>query len=368
MVKRRGVPAAPLRGGGEWLLALASVICLVSPGWGQEGLRRVHVGDTMPEFSLTDARGTVFRYEHKQARVLGILILQAGQTHLQRLVTDLEVLVQKLRVETLPTRSPDAQRPSGPGAGAFDCIGVMSGSGTSEFLRSRDPDAGTALPIVADPNFAFWGKLGVIAAPTAIVVGADHKVRWIKAGFGYDFVAGFHSQLNEALGLGGSASATAHVQTLENTSVQSRRDRHIQLARVLAKKARWESALGELEKARALDPNAADVALELGEILCRTGKNEAALTTVAQVKAESAEDKAHVLLVSAWAKRQMGDLGAAESLLTRALEISPESPRILYELGKVHQAKGDAAKALACYRRALAEVFGDTEPPTSSQK
>ncbi len=197
------------------LAALVGVICSVSPGLGQEGLRRVHVGDTMPEFSLTDARGTAFRYEHKQARVLGILILQAGQTHLQRLVTDMEVLLQKLRLE----------------APGFDCVGVMSGSGTSEFLRSREPDAGNSLPIVADPNFAFWGKLGVIATPTAIVVGTDHKVRWIKAGFGYDFVAGFHSQLNEALGLGGGGGATVHVQTLENTSVPSRRDRHIQLAR-----------------------------------------------------------------------------------------------------------------------------------------
>ncbi len=345
MLKQRGR-------GWWWLAAFAGAIYLVSPSWSQEGLRRVHVGDTMPEFSLTDARGTAFRYEHTQARVLGILILQAGQTHLQRLVTDMEVLLQKLRLE----------------APGFDCIGVMSGSGTSEFLRSREPDAGKALPIVADPNFAFWGKLGVIATPTAVVVGADHKVRWIKAGFGYDFVAGFHSQLNEALGLGGSVGANTHVQTLENTSIPSRRDRHLQLARALAKKARWESALGELEKARELDPNAVDVALELGEILCRTGKNEAALKTVAQVKAESAEDKAHIMLVSAWAKRQMGDTGAAEALLTKAIELAPESPRILYELGKVHQAKGDAEKALACYRRALAEVFGDTEAAGLSHK
>ena len=346
-------PMLTQRGGvSRWLAALVGAICFVSPGLGQEGLRRIHVGDTMPEFSLTDARGTAFRYEHKQARVLGILILQAGQTHLERLVADIEALLQKLRME----------------APGFDCVGVMSGPGTSEFLRSHDPDTGKALPIVADPNFAFWGKLGVIAAPTAVVVGADHKVRWIKAGFGYDFVAGFHSQLNEALGLGGNAAAGTHVQTLENTSVRSRRDRHIQLARALAKKARWESAVGELEKARELDPNAVDVALELGEILCRAGKNEAALKTVAQVKAESAEDKTHLMLVSGWARRQMGDIGAAESLLTKALELAPESPRILYELGKVYQAKGDAEKTLACYRRALAGVFGDSEAAGPSQK
>lgn len=335
-----------------WFAAFIAAICLLSPLPGQEGLRRIRVGDTMPEFSLTDVYGAAFRYEHKQARVLGIVILQAGQNHLDRLVTDTELLVQKLRLDST----------------AFDCVGVMSGPGAGDYLRSRDRDARNVFPVLADQDFAFWGELGVTASPTALVVGADHKVQWIKAGFGYDFVAGFHSQLAKALGLGGGADPSAHVETLDNASARARRDRHIQLARAMAKKGRLESAVQELEKLRELDPNAVDVALELGEVLCRAGKNEAALKIAAQVKAESNQDKAHAMLISAWARRQMGDAAVAESLLGKALELDPESPRILYELGKVHQAKGDAEKALACYRRALAAVFGDTDAAGSSQK
>jgi tetratricopeptide (TPR) repeat protein len=305
----------------------------------------------MPEFSLADANGASFHYQHQQARVLGIVVLQAGQSHLERLVTDVETLVQTLR----------AQAP------AFDCVGVMSGPGAREYLRSHRATAGGAFPILADPDFAFWGKLGVIAAPTAVVAGADDKVLWVKAGYGYDFVAGFHAQLGKALGLGG-ADAAGRVETLENATERARRDRHIQLARTLAKKGRLESAMAELEKMHRLEPNAVDVALELGEVLCRAGKNEAALKLAADVKAESSADKAHALLVLAWARRQMADLSAAESLLTKALELEPQSPRILYELGKVHQAKGDARQALTYYRRALAEVFGDAEATGSSQK
>jgi len=74
------------------------------------------------------------------------------------------------------------------------------------------------------------------------------------------------------------------------------------------------------------------------------------------------------MLVCAWAQRQMGDPNAAEPLLVKALALEPDSARILYELGKVYQAKGDAEKALSCYRKALAEVFGDAETPGSSQK
>jgi tetratricopeptide (TPR) repeat protein len=319
---------------------------------GEEALRQVHVGDTMPAFSLADPNGTVFRYRPEKATVLGVIVLQAKQSNLERLMTDLEMLAQTLKAET----------------GEFDCVGVMSGPGGRECLRSRNPGGKEAFPILLDPDFALWGKLGVIAAPTAVVVGTDHKVQWVKAGYGYDFLAGFHAQLAKALGHGDAAGASVRVETLGNDSERARRDRHIQLARTLARKGRWDAAIKELERLRQSDPNAVDVALELGEVLCRAGRNEAALKTVAPVKAQSNADKARVLLVSAWARRQMGELGVAESLLTQALKLAPESSQILYELGKVHQAKGDAQKALLYYRKALAEVFGDTDAKGDSQK
>jgi hypothetical protein len=310
------------------------------------------VGDLMPEFSLPDPNGGQFHYRHGQTRVLGVVILQVTQNNLSRLLADLDVLAETLKSQP----------------GAFDCIGVMSGPGASEYMRSQGAKRINALAILVDPNFAFWGKLGVIAAPTAVVVGADHKVRWIKAGYGYDFLAGFQGQMVRALGGGAGADTSARVETLENDSSRARRDRLIQFARTLARKGRLDPAMIELEKLRQLDPNAADVDLELGEVLCRVGKNEAALDAVAKAKVRTDPDRAHALLISAWARRQMGELATAESLLSQALQLEPQSPRILYELGKVHQGRGDCEKALACWGKALAEAFGDAESPGSSQK
>jgi hypothetical protein len=335
-----------------WSMTFLFLVCSVSALPGEDALRQMHVGETLPEFSLPDPNGKVFHYKQGQASVLGVVVLQARQGSLERLVADLEILVQTLKSET----------------GAFDCVGVMSGPGAEEYLRSRAPGAQDAFPILLDPNFAFWGKLGVIAAPTAVVVGTDHKIQWVKAGYGYDFLAGFHAQLEKALGRKTGADASVRVETLGNDSNRARRDRHIQLARTLARKGRLESAVQELEKLRQTDPNAVDVALELGEVLCRAGKNDAALKMMAEVKAESKADRAHSLLVSAWARRQLGEFDVAGSLLGEALKLEPQSSRILYELGKVHQAKGDTEKALTCYRKALAEVFGDIEAAGSSQK
>lgn len=331
---------------------LAVVLCAAGRLPAQEGLRKVHVGDLMPEFALPDPNGTVFQYTHGPARVLGVVILQATQSNLARLVEDMEILAPTLQSGTAP----------------FDCVGVLSGPGAREYLRSHAPTAREAFPILADPNFAFWGKLGVIAAPTAVVVGADHKIQWVKAGYGYDFVAGFHLQMSKALGMGGDPQETVHVQTLDNDSGRARRDRHIQLARTLARKGRLDLATKELEKLRQLDPNAVDVDLELAEVMCRAGENEAALKAVAAAQVRTDPDRAHALLISAWARRQMGELDPAEALLSQALKLEPQSPRITYELGKVYQSKGDAQKALNCYRRALAEVFGDAEAAGSSRK
>ncbi len=333
-----------------WLGVLFLSVCLVCPSPG--GQRRIAVGDAMPEFSLTDGGGTTFRYGHEGSRVLGIVILQAGESHLPRLIADIEALSRELKSETAD----------------FDCVGVMSGPGGADWLRARDPNAGAVFPILADPDFAFWGKLGVVAAPTAVVVRADHKVQWVKAGYGYDFVAGFHAQLNKALGLTDDAEASVRVETLENASDRARRERHIRMARTLARKGRLESAIRELQKVRQLDPNAVDVAFELGEFLCRAGKNEAALKVAAEAKAETAGQKVRVLLIRAWARRQMGELDTAESLLTKALELEPGSARALYEFGKVYEAKGDVENALASYRRALAVVFEGVDAKNSSQR
>jgi tetratricopeptide (TPR) repeat protein len=243
----------------------------------------------------------------------------------------------------------------------------MSGPGAKESLQSLDPNGHALFPVLLDPQYALWGKLGVVAAPTAVVVGADRKVRWAKAGYGYDFIPSFHAQLAQALGITArGADASVHVETLANTSNRARLERHAQMARSLVKRGRLELAIDEFKKAHALDPNEVDVVLELGELLCRTGRNEAALATASEVKVRTDGEKARTLLISGWARRQMSELDQAQALLSQSLELDPRSSRALYELGQVLQAQGKVEQAATCYRRALALVFDEPVKTTSS--
>lgn len=336
------IPRGQLR---RLLLVLASGSLAIAPPT-RAGLRRIQVGEIMPEFSLTGVDGQTFEYPHAPSGVLGVVVMQAAESHLDRLISDIETVIEKMDCEGTP----------------LVVIGVLSGPDANDRLRRRPAEAQAILPIFPDPNFALWGKLGVIAAPTAIVAGADHRVQWIKAGYGYDFIASFHAQLAEALEPSSQVDASVEVRTLENASERARRTRHLQMARAMAKKGRFEAALRELDRLRALDPNDVEITLEWAEVLVMAGKNEAALKAVAGVDADSESDQARVLLISGWARRQMGQIDVAESLLTRALVLAPESARALYELGRIHESRGDLPQAVSFYRRALMKVFGEVPP------
>jgi len=130
------------------------------------------------------------------------------------------------------------------------------------------------------------------------------------------------------------------------------------MAKILQEKGRIESAINEMRKAKEMDPNSVEVALELGELFCRVGKNEAAFKIVERVKATKRLDRARLLRISGWAKRQIGDLETAEKLLLEATTLNPKSSRAFFELGQVHQAKGQVEKAMQAYYRALTLVFG----------
>ncbi|MHC4517077.1 MAG: tetratricopeptide repeat protein [Planctomycetota bacterium] len=327
-----------------WLAAFVSGFAITGLLIGREGLRRIRRGETMPAFSLATADGERFVYDPNGARVLGVVLLKTGQDHFSRMADDLETVVRKLKASGKP----------------FDCVGIMSGPGARDSLHALDPNGHTSLPVLLDPEFAVWGKLGVIAAPTAIVVGTDGKVRWAKAGYGYDFIPSIRAQLAQALGIEGSdADASVRVETLQNASNRARFERHVQMARSLAKRGRLKLAIDEFKKAQALDPNAAEPSFELGELLCRNGENAAALKVASEAKVATNREKARMLLISGWARGQMGDLDVAQSLLSQSLELDPKSPRTLYELGKVFQQKGEMDRAVAYYRRALAQMFDE---------
>ncbi|MFQ6034364.1 MAG: tetratricopeptide repeat protein [Sedimentisphaerales bacterium] len=315
----------------------------------QAKTRKIKVGDKMPEFFLVDPNRIVFAYRHNRQRVLAIAFLSANQKQSERAVVDIEKVLRDLRTKAEP----------------FDFVGVISERAKKDFFESYKGKLKLTIPILLDTGYQLWGKLGIIATPTVLIVGKDDKVLWIKAGYGYDFAPALRSHLSYALGVAaeGAPKESVEVKTLTSTTRDARVRRHLQMAEILKQKGRLESAIAEVKKAKSLDPNSVEVALELGELLCEANKSKAALDEIAKITTSKKAEKARVFLISGWAKRQIGELDAAEKLLLEATKLNPKSSRGFFELGKTYQAEGKKDKALAAYYRALTLVFG--AEPTS---
>ena len=314
----------------------------------EAALRKVSVADTMPEFSLQGVDGGApFTYKHAGGKVLVLAFLPTAQDRLERTVADVEALAKSFPEQ----------------AKQIDFACVISGPVEKDLLKSLKPSSELGFPIVLDGEYHLWGTLGVIAAPTFLIVGKDDKILWIKAGYGYDFVPVARVHVSQALGIAQETKPedAQHVKALTNDTVSDRLQRHLQMAKVLEQKGRLESAAAEIQKAAQLDPNSIEPGLELGELYCRAGRTAAALELAEKLKATGRTDKARVLLISGWARRQMGELEPAQKLLIEATTLDPKSIRALFELGKVYQARGQMDKAVEFYRKALAVVFAESE-------
>ncbi len=324
---------------------LVVLVCLFLPRQNIKGsTRRIGIGNKMPEFSASDTSGKVFDYKHGIGKVLMAVFLSANQKNSAQAAADIKGIVTKLASQ----------------AKRLNVVVAINDPNSQTFFRSDPNESVVGIHVVADTEYKLWGKFGIIATPTVIISDTNDTVLWVEAGYSYDFVPVIRARLNQALGIAQEIDPNdaSRVKTVTNATVAARIKRHLQMAKILQAKGRIESAINEIRKAKELDPNSVEVALELGELFCRVGKNEAALNLVERMRATKRLDKARLLLISGWAKRQTGDLKTAEKHLLEATKLDTKSIRGFFELGQVYQAKGDKDKAMAAYYRALTLVFG----------
>ena len=310
----------------------------------QAGRHASAVGKQTPEFSATTLDGQEFTFKRNKGKALIILFLSPKQKRSVRAATDIEQIVGQL----------------GANAERLETVIAVDDPNGANLLSNQKYPAGN-FHILSDPEYKLWGKFGIIATPTVVISDTNDKVLHVKAGYGYDFIPVVRAYVNQALGLAQKTAPedAGRVETVTNDTIAARLKRHLQMAKMLEKKGRLESAIGEIEKARKLDPNSIDADLALGELFCRASRSKEVSEIAESVIATRPIDKAKLLLISGWAKRQMGELSEAEKILLEATKLDPKSARALFELGKVYQAKQQIEKAMNSFHKALTLIFDE---------
>jgi Flp pilus assembly protein TadD len=327
-------------------IVLVLAIVQVVPWFGADAVgRRLEVGQKVPEFSANDVAGQPFEYKHGCRRAMMMAFLSATQKRSAEAAEDITRIVGKV----------------GGKAENLDVVIVAYNPDDPNCFQPGEGHSKACYHVLSDKGFVLWGKFGVIAMPTVIVSDANDNVLCVEAGHAYDFDPVICAHLNQALGIAQDTlpGDTGKVETATMDTDAARAMRHLQMARMLKKRSRFESAIEQAQKAYLLDPNCVEAALELGELYCQTGQSRIALKTINQIEGSNRLEKARVTLLKGWAKRQMSQFSAAEKLLLEATMLNPNLSRGYFELGKIYQASGQTEKAMVSYHRALALLFGE---------
>ncbi len=310
--------------------------------------RRIGIGNKMPEFSASDVSGKLFDYKHGTGKVLIAVFLSSKQKHSSQAATDIKGIISKLTGQ----------------AKRLSVVVAVSDPNNQTFFRSEpnEPEPnepGVVVHVVADTKYKLWGKFGIIATPTVIISDTNDTVLWVETGHGYDFAPVVQARLNQALGIAQEIDPNdaGRVRTVTNATLDARAKRHLQMAKMLQEKGRIKSAITQMKKAREINPNSVELALEIGNFLCTHGQSKSALEILEGVQTRGYIEKSKLLLITGWANRQMGNFEESEQLLLKAIRLNPKSGRAFFELGQVYQAKGEVEKAMLTYYRALTLVF-----------
>jgi tetratricopeptide (TPR) repeat protein len=305
--------------------------------------RQLSVSESMPEFTVQDVKGHELS-NAKDGTAMLLAFLSPGKKPSVQALADLDKIVLNL-------------------GKASDRLLYVAVSDDPNLATAPLDQGGVSRMrhLVVDAQYKLWGKYGVIASPTVFVADPHGKIALIKAGYGYDFAPVVQAKLRAVLGLETEnlAVEAGQVKTLDNNKPASKAAQHLQMAKMLEQKRKYDSALEQLGMALKLDPGSVEIALEIGRLYCRASKPDKAIETVKPLAPAGNEQLALRAFILGKSYRMMKDWAQAEKNLLDALKYNPKDSEALYELGRVYHLQDQKEKALDLYSKSLELIYGN---------
>jgi tetratricopeptide (TPR) repeat protein len=293
----------------------------------------------VPAFSVLGADGVDISYESYRGEVL--LVVFARPEH------EKSLHALKIAQEILEQCS-DSK---------LAVLGISTKTGSEEYFSQIVAEGHLTFPIASDPGREAYGRFGVVVAPTTLLIDGDGIVRFIMphVRLGHDRQLRVHTDM-----LLGRISQEEHDAklSLSNQGVMEGQDawtRRLGLAEQLMEQGRSEQAIPILTELQAERESTTVVTL-LGTSLLEVGRTDEAAQWLEPL-ASHARACPRAKLALARLELRRGNEAAAERYLLEAVAQSPKKGPILFQLGQLYEQRGDLAKAVDCYRRALEAVY-----------
>ena len=302
-------------------------------------LRNIKVGDAIPAFSIQALDGTRTSNETYKGRPL--LLVFARPEH--------EKSLKALRVANRILKGRTETK--------LAVLAVSTKPGSDEYFKRIATELTLTYPVAMDPDRRMYGAFGLVVAPTTLLIDETGVLRFELAHMppSYDRQLRLHTDL-----LLGRLTREEHDKRLtisDETTVkgQDAWTRRLGLAEALLEQKKLGQALPILIELYA-EKDAVALGTLIGTTLIELKRvDEAAkyLEPLAGRQPDSPKVKYALALLEVARSNDK----AAERYLIESLAVSPDKGPIHYQLGRVYERRGDLAKAVQHYRKALEGVY-----------
>lgn len=329
------------------LILLATLLAFTHTTHARD-LRNVKRGEPVPAYKLPTLDATIVDSDALKGSVVVFVCLSAEQRRSELAAMDSDEVVKNLALEgvkLIHVTTDVVQKPY------FD-----------KFRAERKINATLAF----DADHAFYGKLGLIAFPTTIVIDKEGKLANTISLHSGDYKRTLDAYLRHVLGTISDDELKQRLaaQPSDSSSPKSLASAHRALARSLREKGKLDAAADELAKASKQDPDNREVMIDLADLNLVKGDLDAADAQLQKVLAAQPDHKRAKQLRGVILFRR-GKLDEAESLLNEAMYLNPNPEQVHYYLGRICEARGQASKAMEHYREGLRHALNETEPDTN---
>lgn len=325
------------------LLALAAGLSLASAGLADE-LRNLKPGEAVPAFSLATIAGNPLESSTLKGSVTVVVYLTAEQRASELAAADSIAVARGLAGQPV------------------HLVHITADADRKDYFQAFRRDHPTDAPLAFDTDRSLCHKLGMIVYPTTIIIDREGKLSHVISLRGPDYARVLEAHTRFALGALSADQLEAALKgpLPADGPGHGLASAHRASARSLRERGRFDAARQELLLARDEFPADHDLVLDLADVSLATGHLDEADAIIDDLLKIQPDDRRATQLkgISLYRRNRLDE---SESVLTKALILNPEPGRVHYYLGRIHEQRGQMAKALEHYHEALRRALHEPE-------
>ncbi|MHB8790718.1 MAG: TlpA family protein disulfide reductase [Desulfobulbaceae bacterium] len=232
---------------------------------------------------------------------------------------------------------------------------------SQEVIREVAGRLSGKLPVYLDESQKAYGDLGIYVVPSVLLVDTGGKVV-AGIGFSHDFTERLQGEVQVMLGEKTREAMEKGLkpEMKEKPAEEKQSMRHLNMALVMVKRGQTDSAISELQKALALEPEMAEAQGQLGCLYLDKGQ---------LAEAKTALDKAYQLnpdylpatICDARVRAEEGEVAEAVADLQALLFRNARNGDLHYALGTLLEKQQKFTEAAKEYRKAYELVSREIE-------